>query len=76
MMGSGGRGVPICFATFGGIAACLRFRTLNEIASPIIPTGTTRHPPSSGGNWNLSRYAMADAACLPQRNSLPSAHMR
>jgi hypothetical protein len=60
-----------------GIAA-LRLWTLSEIASPIVPTGTTRHPPSSGGNWNSSCHAAAlgAAACLPQRNSLPSAHMR
>jgi len=60
-----------------GIAA-LRLRTLSEIASPIVPTGTTRHPPWSGGNLNSSRHAAAVdvAACLPQRNSLPSAHMR
>ncbi len=60
-----------------GFTAC-RFRPLNEIASPIVPAGTTRHPPSSGGNWNVPCYAAATgaAACLPQRNSLPSAHMR
>jgi hypothetical protein len=32
-----------------GIAA-LRLRTLNEIASPIVPTGTTSAPSSSDGN--------------------------
>ncbi len=62
----------------GGLAT-IRFRTLNEITSSIVPTGTTRHPPSSGGNWNLYGHVAAiagAAACLPQRNSLPSAHMR
>lgn len=34
-------------------------------------------PPSSGGNWNVCYAATAGAAaCLPQRNSLPSTHMR
>jgi len=37
------------------------------------PHGNDAAPPCSGGNWNLSCHA---AACLPQRNSLPSAHMR
>jgi len=40
MMGSGGRGVSICFTTLRALA--LRFGTLNEIASPIVPTGTIR----------------------------------
>ena len=75
-MGSGGRGVSICPATWG--IAALRFRTLNEITSSIVPTGTTRlrpcqaetgTPRSCGGHHGA-------AACLPQRNSLPSAHMR
>src|SRR5690349_8641018 len=40
MMGSGGQGVSICFAT---LRACtLRLQTLNEIAWPIVPTGTIR----------------------------------
>src|ERR1700750_2148231 len=34
-----------------GIAA-LRLRTLSEIVSSIVPTGTTRHPPSSDGISN------------------------
>lgn len=60
-----------------GIAA-LRLQTLNEITSPIVPTGTTRQPPSSGGNLNSYRHAAVEGAgaCFPQRNSLPSAHMR
>jgi len=33
-----------------GIAACPGFWTLNGIASPVVPTGTTPHPPWSGGN--------------------------
>jgi hypothetical protein len=40
MMGSAGRGVSICFTTLRALA--LRFGTLNEIASPIVPTGTIR----------------------------------
>jgi hypothetical protein len=37
------------------------------------PHGNDAAPPCSGGTWNLSCHAVA---CLPQRNSLPSAHMR
>ena len=40
MMGSGERGVSICFTTW--TAGAGRFETLNEIASPIVPTGTIR----------------------------------
>src|SRR5271165_3514013 len=42
------------------------------------PHGNDAAPPLSGGNWNSSRHAAAaDAAgCLPQRNSLPSTHIR
>src|SRR3954469_23319097 len=56
-----------------GIAA-LRLWTLSEITSPIVPTGTTQAPPSSGGNWNSSCHAAVTdaAACLVQRNSVPS----
>ena len=38
MMGSEEQGIPICLTTFG--AHALRFQTLNEIALPIVPTGT------------------------------------
>ena len=72
-MGAGGRGVSICPATFGGIAA-LRLRTLNEIASPIVPR-ERRGSALSDGNSNALAQAAAQT-CLPQRNSLPSAHMR
>ena len=60
-----------------GIAA-LRLRTLNEITSPIVPTGTTSAPPCSGGNGNSSGHAAAafGQGCLPQRNSAPSLHIR
>jgi len=60
-----------------GIAS-LRLRTLNEIASPIVPTGTTSAPPASGGNCNPSRHAafVGVAACLHLRNSEPSLHIR
>ena len=60
-----------------GIAA-LRLWTLSEITSPIVPTGTTPAPPSSGGNWNSSRHAAVTdaAACLVQRNSVPLVHIR
>ena len=60
-----------------GIAA-LRLRTLNEITLPIVPTGTTSAPPSSGGNGNASCHAAAafGQGCLPQRNSAPSLHIR
>jgi len=60
-----------------GIAA-LRLWTLSEIASPIVPTGNDEAPPSSGGNWNSSCHAAVTdaAACLVQRNSVPSAHIR
>jgi hypothetical protein len=40
MMGSGEQGVSICFTTWSADAD--RFGTLNEIASPIVPTGTIR----------------------------------
>ena len=40
MMGSGERGVSICFTTLQ--ACALRLWTLNEIAWPIVPTGTIR----------------------------------
>ena len=40
MMGSGERGVSICFTTWSADAD--RFGSLNEIASPIVPTGTIR----------------------------------
>jgi hypothetical protein len=40
MMGSGGRDVSLCFTTLRAFA--LRFGTLSEIASPIVPTGTIR----------------------------------
>ena len=40
MMGSRERGVSICFTTWSADAD--RFGTLNEIASPIVPTGTIR----------------------------------
>ena len=40
MMGSGERSVSICFTTWSADAD--RFGTLNEIASPIVPTGTIR----------------------------------
>ena len=38
MMGSGERDVSICFTTFRVFAR--RLWTLNEIALPIVPTGT------------------------------------
>jgi hypothetical protein len=38
-MGSEEQNVPICFATLPAYAR--RLRTLNEIALPIVPTGTT-----------------------------------
>ena len=40
MMGSGERGVSICFTTWSAVAD--RLGSLNEIASPIVPTGTIR----------------------------------
>jgi hypothetical protein len=39
MMGSGERGVPICFTTLQAPAG--RIEALNGIAWPIVPTGTT-----------------------------------
>ena len=39
MMRSEGRGVAICFTTLQ--AAAGRIETLNGIALPIVPTGTT-----------------------------------
>jgi len=49
MMGSEERGVPICFTTFGAYALWLQ--TLNEIALPIVPTGTI---PSAGADCSMS----------------------
>ena len=40
MMGSGEQGVSICPTTLR--AEARRLWTLNEIASPIVPTGTIR----------------------------------
>ena len=40
MMGSGEQGVSICFTTWPACAD--RLGALNEIASPIVPTGTIR----------------------------------
>ena len=40
MMGSEEQGVSICFTTLPALAR--RFWTLNEIAKPIVPTGTIR----------------------------------
>ena len=52
----------------------LRFRTLNEFTSPIVPTGNDVGSASSGGNCNS--FLHAATACLPQRNSDLSTHMR
>ena len=59
-----------------GIAA-YRLWILSEIASPIVPTKTTRLR-RSGGDWGSSRHAaVSDAvACLVQRNSVPSVQIR
>jgi hypothetical protein len=48
MMGSEERGVPICFTSFG--ACALWLQTLNEIALPIVPTGTI---PSAGAECSM-----------------------
>ena len=52
----------------------LRFRTLNEITSPIVPTGTTSAPPPQAETANS--FLHAATACLPQRNADLSTHMR
>jgi hypothetical protein len=54
--------------------ATLRFRTLNEITSPIVPTGTTSAPPLQAES--AIPFFHAVTACLPQRNSDLSTHMR
>ena len=54
--------------------ATLRVRTLNEIASPIVPHGNDMGFAASGGNCNSFLHAVT--ACLPQRNSDLSTHMR
>src|SRR3954447_21884926 len=41
-------GVPICVATSG--ASAPRLEALSGIASPVVPTGTTRLRPRPGGN--------------------------
>jgi len=76
MMGSGGRGVSICPATWRHCCRPVPDTQRDHLAHR--PHGNDAAPPSSGGNWNSSAHAAAAgaAACLPQRNSLPSAHMR
>lgn len=85
MMGSEEQNVPIRFTTLPAYAR--RLRTLNEIALPIVPTGTTPYR-SRGFKFQLARspfYAVAmiifeapaaAAFSLPNRNSAPSTHIR
>jgi hypothetical protein len=51
MMGSEVRGVSICLTTFETCAP--RLRTLNEIASPIVPKGTI---PSAGADCLMAVF--------------------
>ncbi len=74
-MGSGGRGVSICPATWRHCCQPVPDSQRDHLAHR--PHGNDAAPPSSGGNWNVCYAATAGAAvCLPQRNSLPSTHMR
>jgi len=71
MTGSGGRGVSICPATWRHCGHPVPDTQRDHPAHR--PHRNDAAPPSSGGNWNSPGHA---AGCLPQRNSLPSAHMR
>src|ERR1700738_87901 len=47
-----------------GVAA-LRLRTLNEIASPIVPTGTTRPPRGRKGTFRMRpKFSCSELAAL------------
>ena len=63
MIGSEQQNVPYCFTTLPAYAR--KFRTLNESALPIVPTGTTLSA--------LMRQARQDsfAAQLLHRSRLP-----
>src|SRR3954466_15903669 len=56
-------GVPICVATSGAVAP--RLEALSGIASPVVPTGTTRLRPA-GRKLDLPQAAVA-ASSSPQR---------
>ena len=76
-MGSGGRGVSICPATFGAFLPCPPVPDSQRDCLAHRPHANDAAPPLSDGNWNSLRHAAADAAAgLPQRNSLPSVQMR
>ena len=52
MMGSEEQNVSICFTT---LPACARrLRTLNEIALPIVPTGTTPSAHADSNSWSFA----------------------
>jgi hypothetical protein len=80
-MGSGGRGIPICFTTLQ--AAAGRIEVLNGIALPVVPTGMTWITlagklllwPSFDRAQAAARLAVA-LGFLPKRNSVWSRHMR
>ena len=83
-MGSEEQNVSICFTTLPAYAG--RLRTLNEIALPIVPTGTTPSARAdSNSSWFTLFYAVAaiileapaaEAFSHPNRNSAPSIHIR
>ena len=74
MMGSGGRGVPICFTALR--AAACRSGTLNGIASPLVPMGTIRATPSGVSEVPSPSRCPHAAGSAPKRKSAPSRHMR
>ena len=75
-MGSGGRGVSICPATWRHCCRPVQDSKRDRLAHR--PPRERRGSALSGGNCNASAHAAEAgvAACLPQRNSLPSAQMR
>ena len=66
-------GVPICGASFE--AAASRLRALRGITRPIVATGTTWLRLCFGRKLDRLQAATA-ASSLPQRNAVPSAHIR
>src|SRR3546814_1763463 len=81
MMGSGERGASICFTTLRANAR--RLWTLNEVAWPVVPTGTIRFTLSGkffafvpADRFQAAARAASAPGSLPKRNSASSLHMR
>jgi hypothetical protein len=67
-------GVPIWLASFEAIAS--RLLVLTGITLPIVPTGTTWLRQCLRRKLDLLQAAAGIGPSLPQRNSVPSAHIR